>query len=126
MSVGKQSEEEIKEEAKNRVKVKKNFFKHLALYIVIVVLIIIIWAIVRMDSTWWIWPLVVWGIGILGYYLALFVFPQGMASNIIKEQTEWTKRRAELIRKEAELKKKQVEKEFIKLKKSETNDGEQV
>ena len=124
MSAESNSEEKIREEAKKRVKAKRSFFKHLAIYGAIVVLVIIIWATVGRGSTWWIWPLLVWGLGILAYYLAVFVFPHGVASKLITEQTEWTKRRTELLKKDAEWKKKQIENEVQKLKKSDLEGGE--
>ena len=127
MSTVRHSEKKSREETKSQVKAKRNFFKHLAVYVGIVLLVVIIWATTGIGSTWCIWPLLAWGIGIFAYYLALFVFPHGMtsANKFFHEQPEWAKRRAELIKKEAERRKKQVEKRIIDLNKSRTSDGEE-
>jgi len=85
------SEEELYEEAKKRVKAKKDFYRHLGIYLSINIILIIIWALSG-DTTneytytgpyassdwtggkWFLWPLCIWGVFILLNFLKVFVF----------------------------------------------------
>lgn len=84
------TEEQIYEAATERVKQKKEFYTHLALYIVINALLVVIWAMTSRAYPWFVWPLSGWGIGILFHALEVFVFHKPSA---------WEKRQVE---KEAE------------------------
>ena len=81
------SEEELYKEAKKRVKEKKDFFKHLAIYVVINAMLIMIWAFLTDDEfPWFLFPLGGWGIGLLFHFLDAFVFSREM---------DWEKRAIE-------------------------------
>ncbi len=60
------------------VKKKKNFYYHLGVYVGVNILIIGVWALTDVgpdvEYPWFIWPWIVWGIGILFHYLWVFVF----------------------------------------------------
>ena len=72
------SEKEIYEEAKKRVKAKKEFYKHLGAYLAINAVLIVIWALSDSDlgtaNMWFLWPLCIWGAFVLINFLQVFVF----------------------------------------------------
>lgn len=81
------SEEEIYEEAKRRVKVKKDFYVHLVVYICVNAFLVIIWAIPAGGGfPWFIFPLGGWGIGlIIHFYQAFFMEAKSDRAAIEKE-----------------------------------------
>jgi hypothetical protein len=68
------SEEEIYELARKRVRQKKDFYTHLAVYIVVNAMLVLIWYFTHGGHPWFIWPLMGWGIGIIFHALDVFVF----------------------------------------------------
>ena len=80
------SEQEVYEEAKKRVKAKKDFYRHLGAYLAVNIVLIIIW-VLSGDATrewigygdwtgnkWFLWPLTIWGAFVLIHFLQVFVF----------------------------------------------------
>lgn len=52
------SEEQILEEAKKRVKAKRNFYGHLTAWAIVNVMLIVIWALTNLGGyPWFLWPL---------------------------------------------------------------------
>ena len=87
------SEEEIYEEAKQRVEAKKYFYVHLALYICINAFLIIIWAFVADGGfPWFIFPLFGWGIGIVFHFLEVFVLKGKVEKEAIEKEAEKIRR----------------------------------
>jgi len=72
--VDKKSEEELYKEASKRVRARKDFYTHLAIYICVNVFLIIIWAVTSRGFPWFVFPLGGWGIGIIFHGLDVFVF----------------------------------------------------
>jgi len=68
------SEEEIYEIARKRVKEKKDFYTHLAIYVVVNAMLALVWYFSGGGYPWFIWPLFGWGIGIIFHGLSVFVF----------------------------------------------------
>ena len=81
------SEKEVYEEAKQRVKAKQGFYRHLGAYLVINTVLIIIWALSGGPTNewssysgdwtggkWFLWPLCIWGAFVLFNFLQVFVF----------------------------------------------------
>ena len=76
------SEEEIYEEARKRVKDKKDFYGHLTVYILVNIILIFTWAFASGGGyPWFLWCLVPWGIGIVFHFLSVFVFPKSAAKD---------------------------------------------
>ncbi len=80
------SEEEIYRQARKRVEEKKGFYVHFAVYIIVNVILVIIWAATGAGYPWFLFPLGVWGIGVLFHFLGVFVFSR---------QTSWERREIE-------------------------------
>ncbi len=77
------SDEEIYEEAKQRVKSKQRFYCHLGIYFAVNVVLIIIWALSggpRIGSgdwtggKWFLWLLCIWGVFVVVNFVEVFVF----------------------------------------------------
>ena len=73
MSAG-MSEEELYRLARKRVKGKKDFYIHFAVYFAVNVMLVIKWVVTGGGFPWFVFPLVGWGIGILFHFLSVFVF----------------------------------------------------
>jgi hypothetical protein len=88
------SEEEIYEEAKKRVKAKRDFYGHLTAYIIVNAILVLVWAFpAGRGYPWFLWPLGGWGIAILINFLNVFVFPT-------KPEKAAVEREADKIRRE--------------------------
>ena len=92
--MGKQmSEEEIYEEATKRVKAKKDFYVHLAVYLCVNVFLIIIWAVTTGGGfPWFVFPLGGWGIGLAVHCLDVFVFQRKSDRIAIEKEVEKLRR----------------------------------
>lgn len=89
----KMSEEQVYEEAKKRVKAKKDFYIHVALYICVNIFLIIIWAFASGGGfPWFIFPLGGWGIGIVFHFLEVFIFERKVDTTAIEKEAEKIRR----------------------------------
>jgi len=86
------TEEQIYEEAGQRVKARKRFYGGLATYLIVNAVLIVIWALSGQGYMWFLWPLGIWGVFVLGDYLRVFVFRQGSDHQAIEKEVEKIKR----------------------------------
>jgi len=89
------SEEQIYEEAKKRVKAKRDFWSHFGAWAAVSALLIIIWALTDLGGyPWFLWPVCMWGFFVLIHYLYLriFVFKQKAESIEIEKEAEKIKK----------------------------------
>ena len=87
------SEEQIYEEARKRVKAKRDFRGNLGAWAVVSALLIIIWALTDLGGyPWFLWPVCIWGFFVLIHYLRTFVFKQKAESIEIEKEAEKIKR----------------------------------
>ena len=86
------SEEQIYEEAARRVKERKRFYGGLATYAVVNAVLVVIWALSGRGHPWFLWPLGIWGVFVLGDYLRIFVFGKGSDHEAIKKEAEKMRR----------------------------------
>ena len=76
------TEEQIYEEAKERVKAKRSFWSNFGAWAAVNVLLIIIWALTDFGGyPWFVWPLCIWGFFVLLHYLRVFIFKQRIVIN---------------------------------------------
>ena len=88
-----QSEEEIYKEAEKRVKAKKDFYKHLVVYVVVNIMLVIIWAFAAgRGYPWFLWPLGGWGLGIIFNFFDAFVWVKKRDKGAIEKEVEKIKR----------------------------------
>ena len=87
------SEEQIYEEAKQRVKAKRDFWGHFGVWVAINTMLIIIWALTDLGGyPWFLWPLGMWGVFVLLHYLRVFVFERRSDIAAIEKEAERIKR----------------------------------
>ena len=83
------SEEQIYEEARLRVKKKKDFWGHFGAWAAVNALLIIIWALTDFGGyPWFVWPLCIWGFFVLLHYLRTFVFERKSDRSAIEKEVE--------------------------------------
>ena len=88
-----QSEEEIYKEAEKRVKAKRDFYKHLVIYVVVNIMLVIIWAFAAgRGHPWFLWPLGFWGLGIIFNFFDAFVWVKKRDKGAIEKEVEKIKR----------------------------------
>ena len=86
------SEEQIYEEASRRVKERKRFYSGLATYAIVNAVLVVIWALSGRGHPWFLWPLGIWGVFVIGDALRLFVFGKGSDDEAIRKEVEKMKR----------------------------------
>jgi len=86
-------EEKIYEEAKLKVKAKKDFYGHFAAWAVVNIILVIVWALTDPGGyPWFLWPLGIWGVFVLLHFLRVFVFERKSDVGAIEEEAEKIKR----------------------------------
>ncbi len=91
--VNKMSEEEIYKEAQRRVKAKKDFYVHLAVYVCVNTFLVIIWAFQSGGGfPWFIFCLGGWGIGLFVHFLDVFFFGRKSGREAIEKEAEKIRR----------------------------------
>ena len=86
------TEEQIYEEASKRVKAKKGFYNGLVTYAIVNAVLVVIWALTGQGYRWFLWPLGIWGVFVLGDLLRIFVFGKGSDQQAIEKEVEKMKR----------------------------------
>ena len=88
------SEEQIYEEARLRVKAKKDFWGHFSAWALVNVMLIIVWTLSGFGGgyPWFLWPLCIWGAFVLIHYLRTFIFDQKSDRSAIEKEAERIKR----------------------------------
>jgi uncharacterized ion transporter superfamily protein YfcC len=65
MEVGADSEQELREQAIQRLKKKRDFKTHVLIYVAVNTFLVVIWAVTSAGFFWPIFPILGWGIGVL-------------------------------------------------------------
>jgi hypothetical protein len=67
---------QIYEQARKRVKEKKDFFVHFVVYAVVNLVLVFIWGVTMNwhGYPWFMWPMFGWGIGVVFHGLSVFFF----------------------------------------------------
>ncbi len=83
------SEEKVYEEARKRVKAKRDFWRHLIFYVVVNIICFFVWVLGDRGYPWFLWVLGPWGIVIiLPHYLRVFVFAGKPERRAIEQEAE--------------------------------------
>ncbi|MFC1982739.1 2TM domain-containing protein [Chloroflexota bacterium] len=86
------TEEQMYEEASKKVKDRKRFYGGLATYLIVNAVLIVIWTLSGQGYMWFLWPLGIWGVFVLGDYLRIFVIGKGSDQQAIEKEVEKMKR----------------------------------
>jgi len=80
-------EQERRETAVKRLKEKREFWQHVAIYVLVNALLVAVWAVTNNGSHFWpMWPLLGWGIG-LGFH-AWETFQKPISEEAIRKEME--------------------------------------
>ena len=87
------SEEKIYEEAKLRVKAKRDFWGNFGAWATVNIILVVVWALTDPGGyPWFLWPLGIWGVFILIHFLRVFVFERKSDVGAIEKEAEKIKR----------------------------------
>jgi hypothetical protein len=67
------TEQEIYEEAKRRVKKKREFYSHLGAYLIVNAVLVVIWLLSWRGYMWFLWPMGIWGVFVVWNFIEVFV-----------------------------------------------------
>ena len=65
-------DQELRQEARKRAKVKLSFFGHLAIYVVVNIFLVVVNLLTAPESLWFYWVLMGWGIGLAAHGIAVY------------------------------------------------------
>jgi len=85
-------QDERRNAAIERVKAKRAFQFHLALYVVVNLLLIVVWALTGAGYFWPVWPILGWGIAIAFHYWAVYLQEPISEDEIRREMERGAKR----------------------------------
>jgi hypothetical protein len=87
------TDEQVYEEAKKRVKAKKDFLYHLSAWVLVNIILLIIWATVGdRHEVWFVFPLGIWGVFVVLHGLNVFVFGRKSDLSAIEKEAEKIKK----------------------------------
>jgi hypothetical protein len=87
------SEQEIYEEARKRVKKKREFYSHLGAYLLVNAVLVVVWLLTWRGYMWFLWPLCIWGVFVLWNFIEVFVLDQVVSEkSAIAKEVEKIKR----------------------------------
>lgn len=72
----------------NRVRAKRAFWLHLAIYILVNTFLVFIWAFTSGGNFWPVWPMLGWGIGVLAHAVSVFVAPMEVSEERIDRELQ--------------------------------------
>jgi hypothetical protein len=67
--------EEQRERAIRRIRAKRGFWVHFAVYLAVNALLVAIWAMTSASYFWPVWPMLGWGIGVVAHAVSVYVGP---------------------------------------------------
>ena len=67
--------EEQRQRAIGRIRAKRGFWVHFAVYLAVNALFVLIWAMTSATYFWPVWPMLGWGIGVAAYAVSVYARP---------------------------------------------------
>ena len=67
--------DEQRQRAIERIKAKRGFRVHFAVYLAVNVLLVVIWATTSATYFWPVWPILGWGIGVAAHAASVYMGP---------------------------------------------------
>jgi hypothetical protein len=69
------TEERLEALAKRRVEARVGWISHVTMYLVANTAFVVLWAMTGAHYPWFIWPLIGWGMGIVGHTITFWLGP---------------------------------------------------
>ncbi|MFC2066138.1 2TM domain-containing protein [Chloroflexota bacterium] len=83
------SEDEVYEVAKKRIKARKEFYSNLGAWVVVNIILVIVWALTTPGGyMWFLWPLCIWGVVVLGHFVQAFMFKPSSDKGAIEKEAD--------------------------------------
>jgi len=73
-----ETEDQLRALAKRRVEARMGLIMHLTMYVAVNAGLVAIWALTGAHYPWFLWPMLGWGMGIIGHVLAWFFGPDSI------------------------------------------------
>jgi hypothetical protein len=80
--------DEQRQWAIGRIRAKRAFWIHLAVYVAVNALLILIWAMTTGEYFWPVWPLLGWGIGVAAHAASVFIGPSEISEARIDRELQ--------------------------------------
>ncbi|MFC1909322.1 2TM domain-containing protein [Chloroflexota bacterium] len=90
--MAKLSDEQVYEEARKRVKAKRDFWGNLIFYAVVNIICFLVWVLGDRAYPWFLWVLGPWGVLVILHYLRVFVLAGKSERSAIEKEVERIKR----------------------------------
>lgn len=74
--------------AVSRIRAKRAFWMHLAMYFLVNTLLVVIWAVTTTDYFWPVWPLLGWGVGVAAHAVTIGVGTSEITEDRIAREIE--------------------------------------
>ena len=78
--------EDRRQRAIGRIKAKRGFWSHFAIYLAVNALLVVIWALTGAEYFWPIWPILGWGIGVAANAAGVFLRPREISEERIQRE----------------------------------------
>ena len=71
--------DEQRQRAIRRIRAKRGFWVHAAVYLAVIAFLFVIWAMTSATYPWPIWPMLGWGIGVLAHAASVYIGRPGIS-----------------------------------------------
>lgn len=65
--------EEQRQWAIRRIRAKRGFWTHFVVYLAVNALLVVVWAVTTAGYFWPVWPMLGWGLGVVGHAVSVFI-----------------------------------------------------
>jgi hypothetical protein len=80
--------DEQREQAIRRIRAKREFWMHVAIYLAVNAFLVVIWAMSSADYFWPVWPILGWGIAIVAHAVRVFGGPAVISEERIQREMQ--------------------------------------
>jgi hypothetical protein len=80
--------EDQRQWAIRRIRAKRGFLTHLAVYLAVNVLLVLIWAMTSATHFWPVWPMLGWGIGVVAHAVSVYFGPSEISEAQIDRELQ--------------------------------------
>ena len=78
--------DEQRQRAIGRIRAKRGFWAHFAVYLAVNALLVLIWAMTSASYFWPVWPMLGWGIGVAAHAASVYLGPSEISEAQIERE----------------------------------------